>query len=236
VAADATEAEIMAKYPELAGQPSLIRDLSGSGRGTTAYYTEDDEGALTDLRATEPDAGVRTQLYARQRELEQAFDPLETAAGRGAEGSTHNPLYFGEDFESPAIKDYLGFEPGILPSRENVSSEDQRTQFNNIMDMLGKLDRISEAKNPFHAGMIYAEIDNYLADEEAAFEDKKGELSETATQWRGMVHKARKHARKVARHKPWKDIQKVLGGSDERRAQSEKKQERKERPTLTGLP
>jgi hypothetical protein len=191
---------------------------------------------LTDLRATEPDVGIRSQLHARQRELEKAFDPLEAARGRGAEGSVYNPLYFGEGFEGPDVTEYLGFEPSVRPSRENLSSEEQRTQFNNIMEMLDKLDRISEAKNPFHAAMVSARIDDYLADEEAALEEKKGELSKTALEWRAMVRNARRHARKIARHKPWKDIQAVLGGADERRAQEAKEKEREARPTLTGLP
>lgn len=208
--ADALQAQIMAKYPELAGIDPLGRGLSGSGRGTTTYTGEGAEGEV-DYR-TLYDKGTRVDLTKRQRELEQEFDPLRMARGQGAEGAAFNPLYGGEGFESPDIQEYLGFNPGIRPSRENLSSEEQRTQFNNINDMLGKLDRISEAETPFQAATIAAQIDQYLSDEEAAFEEKTGELSEDALAWKGMVKKARKKYKKAKRDQKWGMVLDAVGG------------------------
>lgn len=203
--ADALQAEIMAKYPELAGIDPLGRGLSGSGRGTTTYTGEGQEGDVVDYRSLY-DRDTRVQLQGRQKELEQAFDPLRMARGQGAVGAAFNPLYGGEGFEGPNVKEHLGFEPSIRPSRENLSSEEQRTQYNNINDMLGNLDQIAEAKTPFHAAMILANIDQYLADEEEAFKGKTGELSEAALEWRGMVRKTRKRAKKKAREKQYQEI------------------------------
>jgi hypothetical protein len=209
--ADALQAEIMAKYPGLAGIDPLGRGLSGSGRGTTTYTGEGPEGEAVDYRSLY-DKPTRVDLTERQNELNQAFDPLRMARGQGAEAAAFNPLYGGEGFESPDIQEYLGFNPGIRPSRENVSSEEQRTQFNNINDMLGKLDRISEAETPFQAATIAAQIDQYLTDEESSFEEHKGELSKDALAWKSMVKKARKKYKKAKRDQKWGMVLDAVGG------------------------
>lgn len=196
--AQARQAEIMAKYPELAGIAPLGQDFSGSGRGTLTYTAEGPEGQTQDYRSLY-DPGTRGELTQRQRELEKEFDPMRLARGQEAPGAAFNPLYGGEGFEGPDVKEYLGFDPGIRPSRENVSSEEQRSQINNINEMLGKLDRISEAQNPFQAAMIYAQIDSYLADEEASLAEHTGEMTEEAKEWRNLVNSTRKRARKNAR-------------------------------------
>lgn len=210
-AADALREEIMAKYPELAGIDPLGRGLSGSGRGTLTYTGEGRGGQEVDYRSLY-DKGTRGELATRQKELEQAFDPLLMAQGRGAEGAAYNPLYGGKGFESPEITDYLGFDPGMKPARGNIATEDQRTQFNNIQDMLGNLDRITEAQSPFQAAIVGAQIDQYLTDEEEAFESQKGQLSDDALQWKKQVKKLRKDYKKAKTKQKWGQVLDIVGG------------------------
>ncbi len=215
-AADALFKKIMAdpRYASIAGRDPL--ELGVTGRGKAGY----DIGG-EDVRGVVDDPAVRRLLYERQRELEAAFDPARGQArafsrtpATGGEYSQIRPLYYGEEggFQSPDPLGYLGFDPGVRPSRENTSTAVQKEQFNRINDLLGELDRISDAGDPFRAAQIFADADKYLANEEAALEAQKGKLSEANEAWRRDVKKLRKSYRKAAREKEYGKIGGIVGG------------------------
>jgi hypothetical protein len=171
-------------------------ELGITKRGTELY----DIGG-EDYRKVVPDKTTRSLLYERQKELEKAFSPKTKALG---EYGTTNPLYYGDNYESLDTRNYMGFDPGTSPSRENVSSDVQKTQYNRISDLMGSLDSIGEAE-PFRAAKIYAEVGKYLDDEEKNLEAKGEKLSEQDKEWRQMVKGARKKYKK-AKSKPYAQI------------------------------
>jgi hypothetical protein len=210
IEADQLFQQIMAdpKYASISQYDPL--DLTITKRGKQ-FYGADGQ----DLRRVVPDKNVRKLLYERQQALEKQFDPgtsraFSKTAGPG-EYSTYNPLYGGEGFDAADPAKYLGFDPGTRPSRENLSSEEQKAHFNNIQDIMGNLDTIGEAE-PFRAAEIFGEIDKYLEDENAALEAKGEELSKSQKEWYAKVKKARKAARKAKREKEYAKIGAVIGG------------------------
>lgn len=189
-------------------------ELGVSGRGKQVY----DLGG-EDIRKVVEDPALRKLLYDRQQELEAAFDPLRGQArpfsrtpGGGGELAAFKPLYGGDGFQAADPREHFSFDPGIRPSRGNSSTEEQRDQFNRINDLLGELDRISET-DPFRAASIFADADKYLADEEKALEEHKGELTENAKDWVQKVKKLRKSYRKKAREEAYGKIAGVIGGA-----------------------
>lgn len=125
---------------------------------------------------------------------------------------TVDPLYFGQGFQLPNAQDYLSYDPGIRPSRGNISTEDQRSQYNRINDLLGDLDRIESEETPFKAAMIAANVNGYLEEEEAALQAQKGSLDQQGKEWFNMVKKMRGKYRKAEREKKWAKVGSVIGG------------------------
>ena len=202
------------KYASLKDVPIGEIGVDNKGRQT---YLIDGKDFRTVLGAKSAEAVAFKQ---RQGELEEAFSP---ARGRpfpmgrptGEEpsiGQLASPLYFGEDINVPQIREFLNFDPGIRPSRGNVSTEEQRSQFNRIQEIMGNLDRIAESTTPFRAATIGASLDEYLAAEEEALTAQKETLDEGGKQWFNMVKKARKDYRKAERESDWGKVGAVVGG------------------------
>lgn len=212
--ADALFNQIMAdpRYASIAGYDPLELGVTRRGK---AFYDLNGQ----DLRAAVEDPAVRQMLYQRQQELENAFDPargqkraFRHTPKEGGELAQYRPLYYGQGFEPVDPVNYLGFDPGVRPSRENTSTAVQKEQFNRINDLLGEMDRIAQAGESFRAAQIFADADKYLADEEAALEANKESLSAANEEWRRQVHKLRKAYRKAAREKQYAQIGQVIGG------------------------
>jgi hypothetical protein len=197
------------KYAAVAQYDPLGLTITKRGK---QFYAADG----TDLRRVVPDKKTRGLLVERQQELEKLFDPgtIRPFTKRAAPGefSTYSPLYGGEGFKALDPVDYLGFDPGTRPSRENLSSEEQREHFNNIQNIFENLDRIGEVE-PFKAAEIFGQVDNYLEDEAKALEDKKGELSKANKEWLTQVNKARKKARKAKAKEAYGKIASVISGA-----------------------
>lgn len=176
-------------------------ELGVTKRGKSFYNIDG-----KDIRQVVGDPNKRLKLYERQRELEKQF-------GQKADGqfSTTNPLYFGDEFQAADPSQYLGFDPGVRPSKGNISSEKQRDQFNRITGLLGQLDKIEEAGEPFRAAQIFADAERYLDDEFAALEARKGKLSKSDQEWATSVNKARKKYKKKKRQKKYAQIGATIG-------------------------
>jgi hypothetical protein len=196
------------KYASIKGIDPLGLTITKRGK---QFYSSDGQ----DLRATVPDKATRALLYERQQEMEKEFDvgtnrAFSKTAGPG-EFSTYNPLYGDQGFDAADPAQYLGFDPGTRPSRENLSSAEQKSHFNNIQSIMGNLDNIGES-DPFRAAQMFAEIDKYLEDENAAFEAKGENLSAANKTAYSEIKKARKAAKKAKREKTYGQIGAVIGG------------------------
>jgi len=213
-AADALFEEIMGRqeYAGISEYDPLELGITGRGR---QFYDVEGE----DVRKAVSDKATRQLLYDRQRALEADFDPARgdprafsrTPAGESA-ASQVKPLYGGEEFSPLDQTQYLGFDPGVRPSRDNSSSAVQKEQFNRINDLLGELDRIAEGGEMYRAAQIFADADSYLEDEATYLEQNKENLSASSKAWYGMVKKARKGYRKAKREKKYAKIGAVIGG------------------------
>lgn len=157
---------------------------------------------------------LREQVRARQRELEGYFgDVIDPRAKKwrwkeykkGKELPPHYkgalyegeyrdvlPMYGGTDRLAalPDPQGYLYFQPTVQPSIHNVSTEEQRDQFNRINELLGEADRLAET-DPWQASQVSAGIDEYLEAEEQALEARAGQLDERRAEWLKQVKRAR---------------------------------------------
>jgi hypothetical protein len=207
------------KYAALKDVPQGQLGIDSKGRQT--YMIPDENGDLKDFRTVLGKGDEAVLFKERQAALEEAFGSQRGVSFPGGRTSGDyfgdptgqqltNPLYFGEEFQGPEIASYLGFEPGFRPSRENVSSEQQRDQYNRIQELIGNLDRMSEDKeNPWKFAMITANLDGYLEDEIAALEAQGDTLSKEGKEWFAMVRAARKAARKKKAWKKYKAYGKI---------------------------
>lgn len=227
-ARDAVEAapgirdKILQKYPSVS---QYDIGVPGAGkRGKPSPFVRDPRtGELRDYREVIPPELQRAWTQ-RQRDLEEMFNPLRQA-WMESQGETLlqqvSPLYFGGGpadeafaggFEGPELAEHLKFDPGVRPSRGNISTQEQRTQFNNINDLLGDLDRISKDENVFRAASIGINIDKYLEAEEAALEEQKGALDAQGHAWQSGVRTLRKRYKKAKKKEEWGKVGAVVGG------------------------
>lgn len=213
--AEAAKQAIMDKYPTLKGIPEGELGVDNKGRSTYTVKGEDFRKAMTTEQAVE--------FKKRQGELEEAFSSQRGVPFPGGRTSgdyfgtptgqqVTDPLYFGEQFQGPQVQGYLNFDPGFKPSRGNVSTEEQRSQFNNINDLLGDLDRIAEDENVYKAATIGANIKQYLEDEATALEAQVETLDQQGKEWFNQVKKLRKDYRKAEKKAEWGKIGAVVGG------------------------
>jgi len=101
-------------------------------------------------------------------------------------------------FEHPDLAPYFNFNPGVSPARENVATDEQRRIFNTVAHILDTAE-LAEANQPYEAAAILANVEQFVQKEEDAFEEKKGELSKGAIEWRKDVQRMRKHYRDAKR-------------------------------------
>ncbi len=210
------------EFSELADVP--IGEIGVDEKGRQTYFIPDAAGNMVDFRTVlgKTDKGVL--FKERQAALEEAFSPTrgvpfpggKTSGDQFGEPSLSqlaDPLYFGEGIEAslPQITSFLDLEKGVLPSRGNVSTEEQRDQFNRIGEILDDLERIEEDETPFKAAMIGVKVDEYLTAEEEALEAQKDTLDKQGKQWFHQVKKLRKRYRNAEREAKWAKVGAVLG-------------------------
>lgn len=196
------------KYASISEIDPLGMTITKRGK---RFYSSDGQ----DLRSVVPDKKTRQLLYDRQQDLEDKFSDRKynpfRRTGDPGELSALRPLYGEGGFDAADPADYLGFDPGMRPSRENLSSKDQKAHFNNIQDILGNLNKIGDAE-PFRAAEIFADVDRYLEEENAALESAKENLSSQQKSWAKQVKTARKAVRKAKREETYGKIGAVVGG------------------------
>ena len=185
--ADRVWSEIIAKAPE---------GFTPGGLSVTGHGLETrDAGPIQDL-------------------LEARFSPGTTRSARG-DLAAFRPLYgFGTPDEArleiPNESDYVYFNPGVSPSRENVSTEEQRRIFNQINEVLDQADRIAEAGDPYEAASIAADVDAFLQDEQATLNQRGRQLDEFQQNWKDTVNKARRGYKKRKKRAKWAKIASIV--------------------------
>lgn len=179
------------------------------------------EGLTIDQRGQEQFTNVAPLVQARQAELEAAgFSPGRATAGATQYGkyATYMPLYYtqggplGSQWTPEDYRNYFQYLPGVSPTRENVSTEQQRTIYNNIETLMGEVDRIEEAGEPLRAAKIAADVGRFLEDENTALEERKEKLTAAQQTWATQVKKARKNYKKAQSGKMWGKVIRGLMG------------------------
>ena len=213
--AEANTAAIMGnpKYADLKDVPQGQLGVDSHGRQT--YLIPDAQGNMVDFRDVLGKTPLGTLFKERQQALEEGFSSQRGIQYTGPRLSGDyfgeptgqqltNPLYFGKEFQGPEIASYLGFDPGFSPSRKNVSTEEQRDQYNRIQELIGNLDRMeADPDNPWKHAMITANLEGYLEDEAAGLEAQGDTLSKEGKDWFNKVQSLRKQYRKYVRSKQW---------------------------------
>lgn len=204
--AQQTYADIMAQYPELAQQALL--NLASTKRGKEIYQRPEN---VTDE--------VYNQLIARQQALETAgFSPGTQRTADYGQYATAMPLYYAEggpqnaQWQPSDYRYYLQLLPGGSPTRENMSTDQQKLVYNNIQDLLGEVDRISEEGEPFKAAKIAANVEQFLADEEAELEARKDSLTEAGEDWKKQLYKINRAYRRAKKANAWGKIVRIITG------------------------
>ena len=165
-------------------------------------------------------AGIITKeqqhlLQERQKALEEAGFAPKTAKNKEAgKYSLVNPLYFGEGVDPADTRAYTEFKPGVSPARQNVSTEEQRNQFNAINGLLDSVERLDAAGEPYRAAQVAADVDRYLSDEEAAFKEAGEGQTASSKKWKKAVAKARDRYKDAQRIGEWGKVVKSVTGSE----------------------
>jgi hypothetical protein len=147
--------------------------------------------------------------WQRQEELEKVFGsqtrsdkedftgelrnvmPLNFAGGPAA--GIGERVYQAQDINQPG---YLQFEKGLAPTRQSVGSVEQKQQFNRIEDLLGEAERLKET-DPEQSTKLLADVDQYLADQEAELSARGVGIEEKQQEWVKQLRKARRAYRKT---------------------------------------
>lgn len=146
------------------------------------------------------------QYVPAMAKLQEMFDPGVFKEGKY---SAFNPLYLageGMTWQPEDLSKYTVWDPGVSPTRENVSTDEQRALINQANEMLGLAERLEKAGDPFKAATVGADVERFLEDEARALEQVKGRQKKAVEQWKGMVHQARRNYRKAKKAAKWGSI------------------------------
>lgn len=214
--------EILAKYQDLqdAGVPLMEVQSTKKGRETLGFpqeWYDANKDKFTDSQMEDMKKRSR-QLY---KDLVEAgfssraenYQTPEVSFKTEGEGKYGNilPLAFGNDYQMQDLQSYVGPLELVSPTRENISTDEQRGVYNNINEILGDLERVNKG-DPFRKATIATELGRYLDEEKAAIESRRGEMDERETQWARMMRKARKRY-KAASSSVFKAVRGLTGSN-----------------------
>lgn len=184
-----------ARIQEEYGDP-LTLGVSSHGR-EKFRFDPDVKAALQDEGMSKKELRrlKKQSLIPTQKELEAEFAPRTARVKDEGQFSTVAPLYFGNEIQAPAARNYISFDPGVSPARENVSTEEQRKIINTVNEILDEAERLQEAGEPFRAAAITSDVERFLEDENLALEQQTEEVSGGSKAWRKAIRKARKRYR-----------------------------------------
>jgi hypothetical protein len=210
------------KYKDIANVPPL--DLTINERGMKKYSfagDDSDEEVFDSVRKGVMSRETAELALQRQYELEGRGDAGSALAARGKRlpaggggNSTFNPLYFGEGLDPilpPPAQNYADLEEGLPADRGNTATGRERQVVNTISRLLGEVEALDDAGEPFRAANVALEIENYLQDVNAVIGQRGGELSERSKEFDRAVESARKKYEKAKRSRSFGKALKVIG-------------------------
>lgn len=115
--------------------------------------------------------------------------------------------------QMPNIAQFIGLDPGVRPTRENVATEEQRARLGRINEMIDTIPMLEEANMPFQAARISGDIEGLLAAQEKALEARGELLGEARDKWVTDVRKARNRYEKAKEDAIWGGIAQIVAGS-----------------------
>jgi hypothetical protein len=218
--------EIISKYDDIKNIAPLGIMANKRGREKLMFDLPDDNLAPMEIwHAVKRKLITPAQferLKQRQAELDTFFSPGSKKTEKGIYAD-YKPLYHRtplkgvgdtlEDFTPQDLRSFVALSLGTSPSRENVSTNEQRNVFNKINMILDEVDRIGDAE-PFRAAMVAVDTGRYLDQEKAELEARKDTLSKREKEWLSFVNKARKRYKKSMHAKSWGDVAGLFSGHD----------------------
>jgi hypothetical protein len=112
------------------------------------------------------------------KERRKLFDERQAAIDTALKeaGLSEIAPTLGEGLEQRDVRQFTSFDPGDLPTLDNVASGEQREQFNRISDLLGNAEKIAET-DPIQGAQIVTDLEAFISNEEGRIENKRGELT-----------------------------------------------------------
>jgi len=186
------------KYADEFGDP-LRLGISSHGREKFRFSSRLRESLKEDQMPQGQRRQLKRNLIGTQKQLEQEFSPHVKRVKEAGQYALQDPLYFGNSPDLPEARNYINFDPGVSPARENVSTEEQRNVINSVNEILGETERLFAAGEPVRAAAVISDVDRYLEDEKIELDKRKSTLDSSAKEWRKRVNRARQAVRKAKR-------------------------------------
>jgi hypothetical protein len=211
--------KIYKKYKDIADIPLMTLQFTERGNEIVGFDPTWWEAHQNDY-SEDKWAKLKQRAYDRQTELEKAgFSSYDiggmrsivedtgndyTEGTKAGKYSLFNPLYIGQQKWKPGdIRSYVGTLELKRPSRETVSTQEQRNTYNRIQEILGSLEnsvgaQITDPTETYAKASVTAELGRYLKDEKASLESQKKKLTDQQREWRDLINEA---------HDRWVDLQ-----------------------------
>jgi len=206
---------ILARYPDIKDVPLMQMGITSHGRQTLRFP---DEWFATQGAKYSPSemAAIKERARLRQGEIDPLFSPRDATTPY----QLYAPSYFmgartpeelqGLMLQPEDLRLSASFDPGMLPAAENISTEDQRSVYNQIQNILGEVERLSSAGEPFRAASLALDLDGYFDREIAVMEKRKTELPQLQRQWLATLKRARHDFKKARKKAAWGKINRAF--------------------------
>ena len=179
-----------------------LMDLAITSHGSRRYDWDPEWWAANkdELLETYGKKGVgklKALARARQKELkESGFD----TGGAGREAGKYSgveSLYTEDLFDPQAgYEQFVSFDPGDVATKANLASGEQRTEYNRIQDLLGRVDTLRES-DPHQAAQIATDLEGWAEAQRAQYEDARAQLEELGYEFDVAAKSARKSYKKA---------------------------------------
>jgi len=192
---------LMGAYPNLEGQDLLQLRINDHGKETQAREN---------MSGSDP-------LLTRQADFNKWFAPRTGTLDTKAPYAKYRPLYFNDDpvaatWEPPDIRGHVSLQQDPTLDRHSVSTQDERTRFNNINTMLSEVDRLEDVGQPFQAATIAGNLEGLLAEEESQLAAREKYLGDSYESWVKQLGSARDRFRRAKSKSKWGTITRIVAG------------------------
>lgn len=215
------------QYADIREIPLLSPQVTTHGHKVYGWTSEELEALKGQYDKQQLEA-LRQRANERQAALASAgFDPStgsfsELAGGnvaiRQIKGETEPgqyssifPMAYGDTTWEPIdTRAYLSMQPGTGATRENLATAGEADRYNRTAQLLDLQDRLQIAATPYEKDQIVAEAGQYLEDEIASLEARRGALNENEQAYLTEAWRARKNYKRAQRRKRWAKAIKIV--------------------------